>query len=193
MPWKRRGGRWMCHRIALQRPHRAHRRSAAEAYFDPRRYERELQRIWYRNWIYVGRSSDVAAKRAFRPSRSATRKSCWCATIRAGCRLSITPAATAAPSCARERGDDALRGDHLPLSRLGVQPAGRACCAPPRRHARGFDLADYPLYGVKVREWSGFIFVALTDSPPPFERLFDLPLNRLDAWPLRIWSSGTCC
>src|SRR5271155_3782563 len=39
---------------------------SADAYFDPRHYERELQRIWYRNWIYVGRSSDVAAPRAFR-------------------------------------------------------------------------------------------------------------------------------
>jgi len=32
----------------------------ADAYFDPRQYERELQRIWYRNWVYVGRSGDVA-------------------------------------------------------------------------------------------------------------------------------------
>ena len=38
----------------------------AEAYFDPLRYERELQRIWYRNWVYVGRSGDVARARAFR-------------------------------------------------------------------------------------------------------------------------------
>src|ERR1700727_38533 len=38
----------------------------AEAYFDSRHYERELQRIWYRNWVYVGRSSDVAANRSFR-------------------------------------------------------------------------------------------------------------------------------
>jgi phenylpropionate dioxygenase-like ring-hydroxylating dioxygenase large terminal subunit len=38
----------------------------ADAYFDPRRYERELQRIWYRNWIYVGRSSELQRPRAFR-------------------------------------------------------------------------------------------------------------------------------
>ena len=38
----------------------------AEAYFDARQYDRELQRIWYRNWVYVGRSSDVAKSRAFR-------------------------------------------------------------------------------------------------------------------------------
>src|ERR1700685_478265 len=38
---------------------------SADSYFEPRHYERELQRIWYRNWIYVGRSSDVAAARTF--------------------------------------------------------------------------------------------------------------------------------
>ena len=45
----------------------------ANAYFDPHHYDRELQRIWYRNWVYVGRSSDVARSRAFRtPTRSTT-------------------------------------------------------------------------------------------------------------------------
>ena len=39
---------------------------SADSYFEPRHYERELQRIWYRNWIYVGRSSEVASARAFR-------------------------------------------------------------------------------------------------------------------------------
>jgi len=53
-----------------------------------------------------------------------------------------------------------------------------------KAHAEGFDLADYPLYGIKVHEWSGFVFVALAQDPPAFERMFDTPLNRLDAWPL---------
>ena len=53
-----------------------------------------------------------------------------------------------------------------------------------KAHASGFDVADFPLYKISVKEWNGFIFVALTDSPPAFEKIFDLPLNRLDAWPL---------
>ena len=53
-----------------------------------------------------------------------------------------------------------------------------------KRNPQGFDVADYPLYKIDVHEWNGFIFVALTENPPPFERIFDLPLNRLDAWPL---------
>ena len=39
---------------------------AADAYFDPRHYGRELQRIWYRNWIYACRSSELEGARAFR-------------------------------------------------------------------------------------------------------------------------------
>jgi glycine betaine catabolism A len=53
-----------------------------------------------------------------------------------------------------------------------------------KAHASGFDVADFPLYKISVKEWNGFIFVALTDQPPPFEKIFDLPLNRLDSWPL---------
>jgi len=53
-----------------------------------------------------------------------------------------------------------------------------------KTHASGFDVADFPLYRIGVREWNGFIFVALSDNPPSFEKLFDLPLHRLDAWPL---------
>jgi Rieske 2Fe-2S family protein len=53
-----------------------------------------------------------------------------------------------------------------------------------KRHAQGFELGNFPLYKVRLREWNGFIFVALTDDPPPFEKQFDLPIDRLDAWPL---------
>jgi len=51
--------------------------------------------------------------------------------------------------------------------------------------AEGFDVADYPLYKVRTLEWNGFIFVSLAESPPAFERMFDVPIDRLDAWPLK--------
>ena len=35
-------------------------------------------------------------------------------------------------------------------------------------HGAGFDVADFPLYKIKVREWNGFIFVAMTENPPAF-------------------------
>jgi len=38
----------------------------AHYYFDRAHYERELRRIWFRNWIYVGRSEGLPAPRSFR-------------------------------------------------------------------------------------------------------------------------------
>jgi Rieske 2Fe-2S family protein len=51
-------------------------------------------------------------------------------------------------------------------------------------------MADHSLYPVRVKEWNGFVFVALTDDPPPFDQMFDVPVNRLDAWPLAALEIG---
>ena len=157
----------------------------ADAYFDARQYERELQRIWYRNWIYVGRSSDIARPRAFRTFELGDQKLLLVRdddgvlqgfhnTCRhrgaALCRESDGIMRSGAIICPYHAWTYNLQGDLLRTSS--------------KRHADGFDVADFPLYKISVREWRGFIFAAFTENPPSFERLFDLPLNRLDAWPL---------
>src|SRR6202171_3349883 len=38
----------------------------ASFYFDPGHHQLEMTRIWYRNWIYVCRSSDIGTPRTFR-------------------------------------------------------------------------------------------------------------------------------
>ena len=38
----------------------------ASFYFDPAHHQREMTQIWYRNWIYVCRSSEVGTPRSFR-------------------------------------------------------------------------------------------------------------------------------
>jgi glycine betaine catabolism A len=157
----------------------------ADAYFDPRRYERELQRIWYRSWVYVGRSSDLAAARSFRTFELGDQRVLLVRDDQGmlqgfhntcrhrGAALCREPAGvlrTGTLICPYHAWVYNLQGDLLRTSS--------------KTHASGFDLADYPLYKINVREWRGFIFVALTDAPPPFEKIFDLPLNRLDGWPL---------
>ena len=136
-------------------------------YYDPRHYERELKRIWYRNWIYVGRSSDVAASRGrSAPSRSATRSCCWCATTAACCRVFTTPAATAARRCAAKARGFCARGRSSVPIMPGCTTCRATCCAPPRRDTpTASTLRDFPLYKIKVHEWRGFIFVALADRP----------------------------
>ena len=156
----------------------------AAYYFDPRHYELELRRLWYRHWVYVGRSSEVAHSRAFR-------------TFEIGEQRILLLR------------DDAgvLRGFHntcrhrgaaLCREASGVMPSGGIVCPyhawsysqqgdllrTSSKNQSGFDVGAHPLYSIRVREWRGFIFVALSDAPLPFETLFDLSLNRMDEWPL---------
>jgi glycine betaine catabolism A len=158
---------------------------AAEAYFDPRIYERELERIWYRNWVYVGRSSDVAASRAFRTFELGDQK---ILLVRddAGVLQGFHNTCRHRGAALCRESDGHMRSGTIvcPYHAWAYNLQGELLRTSSKTHAAGFDVADYPLYKIKVREWSGFIFVALTANPPPFERLFDLPLNRLDAWPL---------
>jgi glycine betaine catabolism A len=158
----------------------------ASAYFDPRQYERELQRIWYRNWLYVGRSSDIATPRAFRTFDVGNQKlllvrddagelQAFHNTCRhrgaALCRESSGTMRSGAIICPYHAWTYSLQGELLRTSS--------------KHHPDGFSVADFPLYKIHVREWRGFIFVALADNPPPFDRSFDMPLDRLDAWPLQ--------
>ena len=38
----------------------------SEAYFDPDIYKLELERIWYRNWIFVAREEELEGPRSFK-------------------------------------------------------------------------------------------------------------------------------
>jgi len=163
----------------------------AEAYYDPRQYELELKRIWQRNWIYVCRSSELARPRAYRTVELGDQKvlivrddqgalTAFHNTCRhrgaALCRESEGTLRTGAIVCPYHAWTYSLQGE-LKRTSSKALPSG-------------FDAADFALYRVSVREWNGFIFIALCDQPPPFERLFDLPLNRFDAWNLSALEVG---
>lgn len=154
-------------------------------YFDPAHYRQELSRIWYRHWIYACRSADIATPRSFQ-------------TLEVGDQ-----------SILLVRGEDGIarafhntcrhRGAALCREHAGRFPAAGIVCpyhawryslkgelvqTSSKTHAESFVLEDFPLYGLPVTEWNGFLFTALTASPPPFSASFDLPLHRLDDWRL---------
>lgn len=154
-------------------------------YFDPLHHRLELDRIWYRHWVYACRSADIATARSFR-------------TLAVGDQ-----------SILLVRGDDGVarafhntcrhRGAALCRERTGRFPAAGIVCpyhawryslkgelvqTSSKVHAEGFELRDFPLYALPLTEWNGFLFTALTASPPPFSASFDLPLGRLDDWRL---------
>jgi glycine betaine catabolism A len=163
----------------------------ADAYFDPRHYERELQRIWYRNWVYVGRSSDVARSRAFRTFELGDQRILLVRDDQGTLRgFHNTCRHRGAALCRDLQGMMRTGSIVCPYHAWVYNLQGDLLRTSSKAHAAGFDVADWGLYRISVREWNGFIFVALSESPPPFEKIFDLPLGRLDAWPLKDLTVG---
>jgi Rieske 2Fe-2S family protein len=158
---------------------------SADAYVDPRRYERELQRIWYRNWIYVARSSELAGPRAFRTFELGSQQLILVrdeAGVLQG--FHNTCRHRGAALCRENAGTLRSNAIVCPYHAWTYDLHGHLLRTSSKSHADGFEVADFSLYRVSVHEWRGFVFAALCEDPPPFERLFDMPLSRLDAWPL---------
>ncbi len=163
----------------------------ALAYFDPRQYDGELQRIWYRNWVYVGRSSEVALPRTFRTFELGDQKILLVRDEQQVLQgFHNTCRHRGAALCRETEGLLRTASIVCPYHAWVYNLQGELLRTSSKAHASGFDVGDFPLYKVRVREWNGFVFVALTDNPPPFAKIFDLPLNRLDAWQLEELAVG---
>ncbi|HEY2807468.1 MAG TPA: aromatic ring-hydroxylating dioxygenase subunit alpha [Steroidobacteraceae bacterium] len=155
----------------------------AADYFDAVHYQRELSQIWYRNWLYVGRSSEVREARSFRIFTVGDQS---VLLVRAEDQV-----LRAFYNTCRHRGAALCQGTYGRLPAAGIvcpyhawryNLRGDLVRTTSRQHADDFDPGAFSLYGLPVTEWNGCIFVALTQKPPPFEKSFDLPIDRLDAW-----------
>ena len=138
----------------------------ANWFYDPEQYLRELQAIWYRDWICLGREEDWPASGDFRRARIGDEQ------------IFVTRA-----------GDGALhafhntcrhRGSLLCEAEAGSFGKGRIVCpyhawsyalsgelerVPRATDADGIRLEDFPLYRVALESWRGFVFVNLAAEP----------------------------
>jgi Rieske 2Fe-2S family protein len=156
---------------------------AAAWYFDPAHHRRELERIWYRHWIYACRASELATPRSFR-------------TLTVGDQSILLVrgedgAARAFHNTCRHRGAALCKEPEGRFPSVGIvcpyhawrySLKGELLQTTSKVHGEGFELSDFPLYGLPVTEWNGFLFTALTTTPPPLRASFDLPLERFDDW-----------
>lgn len=161
----------------------------ARFYYDPAQFETEQSLIWRRNWIYVGRSNDLAPM-----------------TVRrldvAGQALILIKDKDGSLTCfhntCRHRGAELCAKDAKLNSRLITCPyhqwsydlQGRLVRVPYATPTPDFDKSAHGLFPVHVWQWSGFIFVCLADPPPPFENTPDLGVHALDNWPMADLVTG---
>ncbi len=155
----------------------------ATDYFDALHYQRELTQIWYRNWLYVGRASELPEVRSFRTfsigDQSVLVVRAEDQVLRA---FHNTCRHRGAALCQEAHGRLPAAGIVCPYHAWRYNLRGELLQTTSRQPADDFELRDFSLYALPVTEWNGCIFIALTPKPPPFEKSFDLPVDRLDAW-----------
>ena len=168
-------------------------------YYDPAHYQRELDAIWYRHWVYVCRSDALETPGAYR-TLTIGRQPIFVVRNENG-------AVSAYFNSCRHRGS-------LLLTEAGGRLRSRSIACPYHRwcyasddgrllgvssfaEPDGFDKADLGLHKVAVAEWRGCVFVNLESSAEfgadafshGYEELANFPLEALvtgDVWTKQI-------
>ena len=157
-----------------------------EVYTDPLQHRRDLEAIWYRQWLYVCHGAALEGPRAFRVFEIGD-QSVVVVRDREG-------ALRAFHNTCRHR------GSRLCLEREGRLPANALTCpyhswtfgldgrlrgVPSRWTPPDFDKADYGLFPVAVTEWRGLVFVNLEGgAEQTMEESFGRDPDALVHWPL---------
>ena len=155
-------------------------------YFDPAHHALELERIWYRNWIYLCRAEELPEPQCFRTFTLGTQ-----------------------PILVLRDTDGELRGFYNTCrhrgSALCTEPQGRLparslTCRyhgwtydlrgnlqriPAHGRPRTVDTRELGLYAIAVANWNGCVFVNLSAQPARTpEQGFGADAGKLANWPL---------
>ncbi|MHA7777345.1 aromatic ring-hydroxylating oxygenase subunit alpha [Roseibium sp. M-1] len=162
----------------------------ARSYFDPAWHAAEEKAVWRRSWVYAGRDRDL-------PEMTMRRMSVGGQNIvlvkdREG-------HVTAFHNTCRHRGSELCTSDEKSLkSKLISCPyhqwsysfSGDLVRTPFVSVPTDFRKEKFGLFKVHVREWNGFLFVCLADTPPDFDNVPDLGAKAFDNWPMRELVTG---
>src|ERR1700680_5068880 len=131
----------------------------APYYFDPAHHSLEMNQIWYRNWIYVCRSSDLATVRSYRTLELGTQS---ILVVRGEDRVvrafHNTCRHRGSALCQTPEGRFPSSGIVCPYHSWRYSLRGELVQAGSGQHGEGFELRDFPLYSLPVTEWNGCIF-----------------------------------
>jgi glycine betaine catabolism A len=140
-------------------------------YHDPAHYRRELEAFWYRRWVVVGREEELPAAGDWRVAAIASQKIILLRGENGELRaFHNTCRHRGSVLCTEDQGNFARRRIVCPYHSWTYDLAGKLVATPRRMETPDFNAADYPLYGVAVATWGGFVFLNLDrDAAPPLD------------------------
>ncbi|MEZ5773870.1 MAG: aromatic ring-hydroxylating dioxygenase subunit alpha [Hyphomicrobiaceae bacterium] len=158
----------------------------ASTYYDPERFERELKALWYRNWIYVCRASEIAEPRSYVTDTIGTQPVLLVrgedGVIRG---FFNTCRHRGSVLCTEHKGTLKGRLIVCPYHAWSFDLEGALRRSPTLRAPDGFERADHGLLPIAVHEWRGFVFVNLAGAEATdFMKSFRREPTALDNWPL---------
>ena len=156
-------------------------------YFDPEHHVRELDRLWYRQWLYVCRSEAIADSGEWRAYEIGNQN----ILIVRGTDGNLR----AFHNTCRHRGSILCDGPNgrfksklitCPYHQWSYAFDGRLVATTSHAEGENFRKSDYSLYEAAVMEWRGCVMVcpAGTDAAGSFDDAFLRDSDRIDNWPL---------
>ena len=160
-------------------------------YYDPLQYERELERIWYRNWVYLGRASTLPETGSFRTFTLGTQPILLVRNEGGELRAFLnTCRHRGSQLCQEEHGRFATRTITCPYHAWSYGLNGELKRIPSAGRAHYIDTADRALYSVPLKEWRGFVYVNLGDPGRAFSDNFNGNTDTVAHWPLESLVAG---
>src|SRR5205809_6167141 len=161
-----------------------------EYYTTPEIYGQEMERIFSRRWLCVGRATELADSGDF-VLRTVAGEGIIVVRGQDG-------AVRAFYNVCRHRGTRLCETERGRLSETIQCPYhawtytldGTLIGAPHMNEVAGFDKRDYPLHQVALAEWEGFLFINLAQEPEPFARAFDPLAGRFSRFNIAKLRSG---
>lgn len=166
-------------------------------YFDPAQYALELDRIWYRHWIYLCRADSLAAPGCFRSFTIGTQPVLIVRDDDGALRAFYnTCRHRGSMLCTEPSGRLPARVITCPYHAWSYRLSGELARIPSAGRAHHVPMQETALYPVALREWQGFVYVNLNDSNrgfgdnDGFGTNFNANVDAVAHWPLAELAVG---
>ena len=154
-------------------------------YYEPAQYALELERIWYRNWIYLCRADSVPEPGSFRTFTLGTQPLLVLRGEQGELRAFFnTCRHRGAMLCNEPAGRLTGRGITCPYHAWHYRLNGELARIPNAGRSHHVPMQNTALYPVSLRIWRGFVYVNLADPARGDAQPFDANLDTVANWPL---------
>src|SRR5262245_54786045 len=154
-------------------------------YHDPAQYARELEAVWYRDWVPVARAEDLPKPGDFLVEKVGDQG------------LVLTRDRDGQPRayhntcrhrgstlCTEPRGHFANGRITCPYHAWTYARSGELVATPRMELPADFRREDHPLYALPVASWGGFLFVSLAERPSALADFLGDEAAHVARWPL---------